>query len=134
MASPHDWEAARDDSANISLKGHLSFSPTNVCPRFRLQLKLLQDERACRFQRAFGGDRFLTSQFRHSKLQSCLRVWGVGWSIFKQAPAPRNHASGGLFSYMPRSRWNQSPHKGLCCLGAQAKSIDLVAIVTFGPL
>ena len=54
-----DWEAARDDFAGISLKGKLVFRPKNVGPLFELHLEPLREERSCRFQRAFGGDRFL---------------------------------------------------------------------------
>ncbi len=57
--SPLDWKAAGEDFAGISLKGKLSFCSTNVGPLFQLQLKPLRKERSCRFQRAFGGDRFL---------------------------------------------------------------------------
>ena len=59
MVSSLDWKAAGDDFAGISLKGKLSFRPTNVGPLFQLQLKSLREDRSCRFQRAFGGDRFL---------------------------------------------------------------------------
>ena len=59
MVSSLDWKAAGDDFAGISLKGKLSFRPTNVGPLFQLQLKPLREDRSCRFQQAFGGDRFL---------------------------------------------------------------------------
>ena len=59
MVEPLVWKAAGDDFAGISLKGKLVFRPTNVGPLFELHLKALRKERSCRFQRAFGGDRFL---------------------------------------------------------------------------
>ena len=59
MVSLHDWEAARDDFAGISLKGKIVFRPKNEGPLFQLHLDPLREERSCRFQRAFGGDRFL---------------------------------------------------------------------------
>ena len=59
MVRPLDWKTAGYDFAGISLKGKLSFRPTNVGPLFQLQLKPLREDRSCRFQRAFGGDRFL---------------------------------------------------------------------------
>lgn len=59
MVSPLDWKAAGNNFAGISLKGKLSFRPTHVDPLFQLQLKPLREHPSCRFQRAFGGDRFL---------------------------------------------------------------------------
>ena len=59
MVTPPVWKAAGDDFAEISLKGKLVFNPKNVGPLFRLQLQPFRSERSCRFQRAFGGDRFL---------------------------------------------------------------------------
>ena len=53
------WKAAGDDFAGISLKGKLVFNPKNVGPLFQLQLEPFRSERSCRFQRAFGSDRFL---------------------------------------------------------------------------
>ena len=59
IVSQLDWEAAGDGFAEISLKGKLEFRPTGVGPLFQLRLKALRKERSCRFQRAFGGDRYL---------------------------------------------------------------------------
>lgn len=59
MVSQLDWEAAGDGFAEISLKGKLEFRPTGVRPLFQLRVKALRKERSCRFQRAFGGDRYL---------------------------------------------------------------------------
>ena len=59
MVAQRNWAAAGDSFAEISLKGKLEFRPINVGPLFQLQLKPLREERSCRFQRAFGGDRFL---------------------------------------------------------------------------
>lgn len=76
MVSPRDWNAAGEDFAGISLKGKLSFRHTNVGPLFQLQLKPLRGERSCRFQRAFGGDRFLylsVPALAASKLPSHLK-------------------------------------------------------------
>lgn len=76
LVSAVDWKAAGDDFAGISLKGKLVFRPTNVGPLFQLQLKPLRKERSCRFQRAFGGDRFLflsIPSITASKLPSHLR-------------------------------------------------------------
>ncbi len=76
MVSPLVWKAAGDDFAGISLKGKLVFRPTNVGPLFQLHLEALRKERSCRFQRAFGGDRFLylsVPAITASKLPSHLR-------------------------------------------------------------
>ena len=59
MVTPPVWKAAGDDFAEISLKAKLVFNPKNVGPLFQLRLEPLRSERSCRFQRAFGGDRFL---------------------------------------------------------------------------
>ena len=76
MVSPLNWEAAGNDFAGIDLKGKLFFSPTNVGPLFQLHLEPLRADRSCRFQRAFGGDRFLylsVPAIMASKLPSHLR-------------------------------------------------------------
>ena len=59
MVSQIDWKASRDGFAEIGLKRKLEFRPTAVDPLFQLHLKALRKERSCRFQRAFGGDRYL---------------------------------------------------------------------------
>jgi hypothetical protein len=41
------------------MKAKLSFSESSVGPLFKLALEPFQIEQSCRFQRAFGGDRFL---------------------------------------------------------------------------
>lgn len=57
--SKRAWSAAEADFENISMKGKLIFSSLNTGPLFQLRLEPLQTEKSCRFQRAFGGDRFL---------------------------------------------------------------------------
>ena len=59
MVTPDVWEAATDDFTGISLKAKLVFCSKNKGPLFQLILEPLRKERSCRFQRAFGGDRFL---------------------------------------------------------------------------
>ncbi|KAL9130896.1 MAG: hypothetical protein Q9217_001046, partial [Psora testacea] len=76
MVTPLVWKAAGDNFAGISLKGKLVFRSTNVGPLFQLHLEALRKERSCRFQRAFGGDRFLylsVPAITASKLPSHVR-------------------------------------------------------------
>ncbi|KAK7538904.1 RNA dependent RNA polymerase-domain-containing protein [Phyllosticta citricarpa] len=56
-SSQKAWEAANFE--NVKLKGSLTFNPSNVGPLFKLYMQPLRTETSCRFQRAFGGDRFL---------------------------------------------------------------------------
>lgn len=62
---------------NITLKATLSFTSTREGPIFKTRLKPLQLEAAsCRFQRAFGGDRFLyleTPVFRGDQVPAHLK-------------------------------------------------------------
>ncbi|KAL0259688.1 hypothetical protein SLS55_005425 [Diplodia seriata] len=64
---------------NITLKAKLSFTDNNNNhgPIFKLRLQPLQlEEASCRFQRAFGGDRFLyleTPEFRGDRLPEHLK-------------------------------------------------------------
>ncbi|KAK8177893.1 RNA dependent RNA polymerase-domain-containing protein [Phyllosticta citrichinensis] len=56
-SSQEAWEAANFE--NVKLKGSLSFNTSNTGPLFKLHMQALRTETSCRFQRAFGGDRFL---------------------------------------------------------------------------
>ncbi|KAK7535212.1 RNA dependent RNA polymerase-domain-containing protein, partial [Phyllosticta citribraziliensis] len=56
-SSQKAWEAANFE--NVKLKGSLSFNTSNTGPLFKLHMQALRTETSCRFQRAFGGDRFL---------------------------------------------------------------------------
>ncbi|KAL1641810.1 hypothetical protein SLS58_005852 [Diplodia intermedia] len=62
---------------NITLKVKLSFTDKNHGPIFKLRLQPLQlEETSCRFQRAFGGDRFLyleTPKFQGDRLPEHLK-------------------------------------------------------------
>ncbi|KAK5017460.1 hypothetical protein LTR39_001529, partial [Cryomyces antarcticus] len=53
------WASAGSNYENVSLKGSLEFNRSNNGPLFRLALEPFRREKSCRFQRAFGGDRFL---------------------------------------------------------------------------
>ncbi|KAH7044593.1 RNA dependent RNA polymerase-domain-containing protein [Macrophomina phaseolina] len=67
-SSPEAWSAAEATFEhhsskafeNVTLRGLLSFNGTTRGPLFKIRLQSLQTEKdSCRFQRAFGGDRFL---------------------------------------------------------------------------
>lgn len=62
---------------NVTLKATISFTNTNEGPIFKMRLHPLQLEAAsCRFQRAFGGDRFLyleTPVFRGDQVPAHLK-------------------------------------------------------------
>ncbi|TKA78185.1 hypothetical protein B0A49_01311 [Cryomyces minteri] len=53
------WASVGSNYENVSLKGSLEFNRSNNGPLFRLVLEPFRREKSCRFQRAFGGDRFL---------------------------------------------------------------------------
>ena len=57
------WTAAQEGFKNISLRAKVSFSTTNSGPVFKLCPEPMQIETSCRFQRKFGGDRFLFLEF-----------------------------------------------------------------------
>ncbi|KAK8233703.1 RNA dependent RNA polymerase-domain-containing protein [Phyllosticta capitalensis] len=56
-SSPKAWKAPNFE--NVKLKASLSFNTSNVGPLSKLHMQPLRTETSCRFQRAFGGDRFL---------------------------------------------------------------------------
>ncbi|OJD30191.1 rna-directed rna polymerase 2 [Diplodia corticola] len=78
--SKRAWDAAevkRENGTlkafeNITLKAQLAFSSTKSDQMFNIRLQPLElQDASCRFQRAFGGDRFLyleTPEFRRDKL------------------------------------------------------------------
>jgi hypothetical protein len=53
------WKASTRKFSEVSMKARLSFNENSIGPLFKLLLEPLQIEKSCRFQRAFGGDRFL---------------------------------------------------------------------------
>ncbi|KAF2104084.1 hypothetical protein NA57DRAFT_30476 [Rhizodiscina lignyota] len=54
------WDAATRDFRNINLKAQLSWNEKRSDPLFKLHLEPLElGPKSCRFQRAFGADRFL---------------------------------------------------------------------------
>ena len=83
------WVAAQEGFKNISLRAKVSFNTVKNGPLFKLCLEPLQFEISCRFQRKFGGDRFLYLEFpvfddgsipQHLKDQSeNLRVRFLQW-------------------------------------------------------
>ncbi|KAJ9638245.1 hypothetical protein H2199_006932 [Coniosporium tulheliwenetii] len=58
-SSSKAWIAAGKNFENVTLKGKLSINTVKEGPLFRMTLEPLQIEQSCRFQREFGGDRFL---------------------------------------------------------------------------
>ncbi|OCK74509.1 hypothetical protein K432DRAFT_409803 [Lepidopterella palustris CBS 459.81] len=59
LDSKKAWLSADNNFVGYTFKGKLGFNPTNTGPLFKLSLETLQQELSCRFQRAFGSDRFL---------------------------------------------------------------------------
>ena len=57
------WSAAQAGFKNISLRAKVKFNMVKNGPLFKLCLEPLQLETSCRFQRKFGGDRFLYLEF-----------------------------------------------------------------------
>lgn len=53
------WSAAEKDFEGYTFKGKLTFNADKNGPLFNLRLDTLQSLPSCRFQRAFGADRFL---------------------------------------------------------------------------
>lgn len=53
------WSAAEKDFEGYTFKGKLTFNTDKNGPLFNLRLDTLQSLPSCRFQRAFGADRFL---------------------------------------------------------------------------
>ncbi|KAL9095038.1 MAG: hypothetical protein Q9165_002640 [Trypethelium subeluteriae] len=53
------WANAQNGSPEVILTGSLSFNRKRRDSIFHLRLEPIQNERSCRFQRAFGSDRFL---------------------------------------------------------------------------
>ncbi|KAI9687656.1 MAG: hypothetical protein M1820_010413 [Bogoriella megaspora] len=58
-AAASEWKSARQGSAEITYSGSLSFNTSPKGPIFQLRLAPLKAEKSCRFQRAYGSDRFL---------------------------------------------------------------------------
>ncbi|KAF2086382.1 hypothetical protein K490DRAFT_66937 [Saccharata proteae CBS 121410] len=56
------WDLAEGRFDNVTLKADLVYNKSNRGPFFNLSLKPLEKDKSCRFQRAFGGDRFLYVQ------------------------------------------------------------------------
>lgn len=61
--SPAAWTAAQEGFKNVSLRAKIHFNTTNNGPLFKLCPEPIQTETSCRFQRKFGGDRFLFLEF-----------------------------------------------------------------------
>ena len=59
LCSVAAWTAAQEGFNNISLRAKISFNMINSGPLFKLYPEPMQIEPSCRFQRKFGGDRFL---------------------------------------------------------------------------
>jgi RNA dependent RNA polymerase len=53
------WRAARGDFDGVNLNGALTWSKSATGHLFNLTLEPFEKDKSCRFQRAFGGDRFL---------------------------------------------------------------------------
>jgi hypothetical protein len=76
MVDPLAWKHAGEGFGGVSLKGKLIFNSKDADQVFKLHLEPLQMEQSCRFQRAFGGDRFLylsVPSLTYSKLPSHLK-------------------------------------------------------------
>lgn len=110
------WLAAENDFEGFNFKGKLTINTKNVGSAFNLQLEPSQMEASCRFERAFGSDRFLylsvpplepkllpnhfKSQVEH--LQKGYQEWLLGehsflgrkWEVFHLAPQKRDKRAG----------------------------------------
>jgi hypothetical protein len=61
--SENVWASSRKNFDGYTFKGHLSFNKPRSTHIFKLELLPLQAEKSCRFQRAFGSDRYLYLDF-----------------------------------------------------------------------
>ena len=57
------WKAAEQNFQNVSLRAKVSYGETYDGPLFKLNPEPLQIEKSCRFQRKYGGSRFLFLEF-----------------------------------------------------------------------
>jgi hypothetical protein len=57
------WAAAQKDLEGYTFKGRVAFNPQSSKPVFRLESLQIEKDNSCRFQRAFGTDRFLYLSF-----------------------------------------------------------------------
>lgn len=96
-SSEKAWSCTDNNFENITLKASLAFNQKNSGPLFSIQLQPLQvEEASCRFQRAFGGDRFLYLEVppfkrdglpSHLKQQLCnIEERFEDWLPYKQKP------------------------------------------------
>ena len=110
------WLAAENCFEGFNFKGKLAINTKNVGPAFNLQLEPSQMETSCRFERAFGSDRFLylsvpplepkflpshfKSQVEH--FQKGYQEWLLGehpflgrkWEVLHLAPQKRDKRTG----------------------------------------
>ncbi len=109
--SARAWRAASHNFDGVTMRGTITINQSNIGPIFRLNLEPLLTETSCRFQRVFGGDRFLYLEVPYlerkgvpehlkSQLEHLLKRYlgwlckeknflGRTWSTFHVAPKKR---------------------------------------------